>query len=177
LSQKDFEIILKKSPSSSFTKIRRRIQICNSILGCCVCSILLLLNNANSAMVIKLMKGQEVLGKTNCLLSFDTHRHTNNKMICVRFKVFTTVTMKNAVFLDVKPCGSCEDRGFGGTHLLVATYFLPDDGGDTFLRNVGSYKSHMASHTRREHSSTRCSHEWAQATISKTHDLGLFNRQ
>jgi hypothetical protein len=28
----------------------------------------------------------------------------------------------------------------------------PDDGGDTFLRNVGSYKSHTASHPRRCHS-------------------------
>jgi hypothetical protein len=29
----------------------------------------------------------------------------------------------------------------------------PDDGGDTFLRNVGSYKSHKASHPRSWHSS------------------------
>jgi hypothetical protein len=29
----------------------------------------------------------------------------------------------------------------------------PDDGGDMFLRNVGSYKIHMASHLRRLHSS------------------------
>jgi hypothetical protein len=33
----------------------------------------------------------------------------------VRFEVFTTVTMKNAVFLDVTPCGSCKNRRFGGT--------------------------------------------------------------
>jgi hypothetical protein len=34
---------------------------------------------------------------------------------CVRFEVFTTVTMKNDVFWDVTPCGSCKDRSFGGT--------------------------------------------------------------
>jgi hypothetical protein len=31
--------------------------------------------------------------------------------------------------------------------------FHPDDGGDTFLRNAGSYKSHAASHPRRRNSS------------------------
>jgi hypothetical protein len=33
----------------------------------------------------------------------------------VRFEVFTAVTMKNGVFWDVTPCGSCENRRFGGT--------------------------------------------------------------
>jgi hypothetical protein len=33
----------------------------------------------------------------------------------VRFEVFTAVTMKNAVFLDVTPCGSCKNRRFGET--------------------------------------------------------------
>jgi hypothetical protein len=33
----------------------------------------------------------------------------------VRFKVFTAVTMKNAVFWDVTPCGSCKNRRLGGT--------------------------------------------------------------
>jgi hypothetical protein len=32
-----------------------------------------------------------------------------------RFKVFTEVTMKNDVFWDVMPCGSCKNRCFGGT--------------------------------------------------------------
>jgi hypothetical protein len=27
----------------------------------------------------------------------------------VRFKVFTAVTMKNTVFFDVPPCGSCKN--------------------------------------------------------------------
>jgi hypothetical protein len=33
----------------------------------------------------------------------------------VRFKVFTAVTMKNGVFWDVMPCGSCKNQRFGGT--------------------------------------------------------------
>jgi hypothetical protein len=33
----------------------------------------------------------------------------------VRFEVFMAVTMKNAVFLDVIPCGSCKNRRFGRT--------------------------------------------------------------
>jgi hypothetical protein len=34
---------------------------------------------------------------------------------CVRFEVFTAVTMKTGVFWDVTPCGSCKNRRFGGT--------------------------------------------------------------
>jgi hypothetical protein len=30
----------------------------------------------------------------------------------------------------------------------ITDYFHPDDGGSTFVRNVGSYKSHRASHPR-----------------------------
>jgi hypothetical protein len=33
----------------------------------------------------------------------------------VRFEVFTAVTMKNGVFWDVTPCGSCKNQRFGGT--------------------------------------------------------------
>jgi hypothetical protein len=31
------------------------------------------------------------------------------------FEVFTLMTMKNGVFWDVTPCGSCKNRRFGGT--------------------------------------------------------------
>jgi hypothetical protein len=37
----------------------------------------------------------------------------------VRFLLFTAVTMKNAVFWDVAPCGSCKNRRFGGTWRLL----------------------------------------------------------
>jgi hypothetical protein len=37
----------------------------------------------------------------------------------VRFEVFTAVTMKNGVFWDVTPFGSCKNRRFGGTWRLL----------------------------------------------------------
>jgi hypothetical protein len=36
-------------------------------------------------------------------------------LVNVRFEVFTAVTMKNDVFWDITPCGSCKNRRFGGT--------------------------------------------------------------
>jgi hypothetical protein len=36
------------------------------------------------------------------------------------------------------------------SHML--TVFYPEDGGDTFLRNVGSHKIYRAPHFRRRHS-------------------------
>jgi hypothetical protein len=39
-----------------------------------------------------------------------------NKMIRVRFEIFTAVTMKNGVFWDVTLCGSSTNRHFGGPH-------------------------------------------------------------
>jgi hypothetical protein len=88
----------------------------------------------------------------------------------VRFEVFRVVTMKDAVFWDVAPCRSCVNRHFGGTHRLhlqgrkisergtsvsrwphLSDFFYPEDGGDTFLRYVGSHKiySYTAPHPRR----------------------------
>jgi hypothetical protein len=84
-------------------------------------------------------------------------------------------TLKNAVFFDIMPCGSCKERLFGGMyryHLQgdkyrrarnnvrsnlerctqLADSCRPDDGGDTFLGNVGPYKSRTASYPRRRHS-------------------------
>jgi hypothetical protein len=40
---------------------------------------------------------------------------TSNLQFFVRFEVFATVTMKNGVFWDVTPCGSCKNRRFGVT--------------------------------------------------------------
>jgi hypothetical protein len=42
--------------------------------------------------------------------------HVNGDQVCIvnknycsiKFEVFTAITMKNAVFWDVTPCGSCE---------------------------------------------------------------------
>jgi hypothetical protein len=44
---------------------------------------------------------------------------TNNN---VRFQVFTAVTIGNAVFWDVMPCGTCKDRRLGGTSVLKEPY-------------------------------------------------------
>jgi hypothetical protein len=38
-----------------------------------------------------------------------------SKVSIVRFEVITAVTMKNDVFWDVTPCGSCMNRHFGET--------------------------------------------------------------
>jgi hypothetical protein len=40
----------------------------------------------------------------------------NEKQFCVGFGVFTAVAMKNAVFWDVTPCGSCKNQSFGGEY-------------------------------------------------------------
>jgi hypothetical protein len=39
----------------------------------------------------------------------------STKLTRVRLEVFTAVSMKNGVFWDVTPCGSCKNRRFGGT--------------------------------------------------------------
>jgi hypothetical protein len=67
----------------------------------------------------------------------------------VRFEVFTAVTMKNGVFWVVTPCGSCKNRHFGGTWRRLHPGDKIGELGTTpaatsNLRNVGSYKSHMA---------------------------------
>jgi hypothetical protein len=38
-----------------------------------------------------------------------------NSTFFIRFEVFMEATMKNAVFWDVMPCGSCKNQCFGGT--------------------------------------------------------------
>jgi hypothetical protein len=83
----------------------------------------------------------------------------------VRSQVFTAVTMKNSVFWDVTPCGSCKNGRFGETYRLhcqggnnqLYRNIKQHEGSYTLLRNVGHYKSRTASHTRRRHSSYVCS--------------------
>jgi hypothetical protein len=58
----------------------------------------------------------------------------------VGFEVLTAIVMKSAIFWDIMPCAQLEVT-------LLATYFHAgilfglfldlEDGGDTFLRNVG----------------------------------------
>jgi hypothetical protein len=40
----------------------------------------------------------------------------------VGFEVFTAVTMKTTIFLDVTPVGSCKNRRFGGTYFFTARF-------------------------------------------------------
>jgi hypothetical protein len=46
---------------------------------------------------------------------FQPHFEKQSYTKVVRLEVFTAVTMKNGVFWDVTPCGSCTNRRFGGT--------------------------------------------------------------
>jgi hypothetical protein len=39
----------------------------------------------------------------------------------IRFEVFMAVTMKNAIFWDVMPCGSCNNQCYGGAYCLHAS--------------------------------------------------------
>jgi hypothetical protein len=41
------------------------------------------------------------------------------KHLSVRFEVFMPATSKNAVFLEVTPCGFCKNWCFGGTYRLL----------------------------------------------------------
>jgi hypothetical protein len=45
-------------------------------------------------------------------------KHSRTNPNDVRFEVFTAVTIKNAVFWDVTPRGSCKNGRFGGTYRL-----------------------------------------------------------
>jgi hypothetical protein len=79
------------------------------------------------------------------------------------------VTMKNAFFWVVTPCGSCKNRPFGGacrlhqqgwrclTLFQFTDSFRPDFEGNTFLRNVSSHKNHAALLPRRRNVYRVCS--------------------
>jgi hypothetical protein len=58
-----------------------------------------------------------------CLYTLPS-RGAVTKLILVWFEVFTTVTMKNAVFWDVAPCRSCVNRRFGATSQKTAFFKL-----------------------------------------------------
>jgi hypothetical protein len=65
------------------------------------------------------------------------HREKNKRQIksnyyyyYVIFEVLDAVTMKNAVFWVVTPCGSCKNRHFGGPHAAKKYYDI------VFLRSL-----------------------------------------
>jgi hypothetical protein len=54
----------------------------------------------------------------------------DKQFVFVGFKVFTAVTMKNAIFWDVARCRSCVNRRFGGTpvHARSTWRHITEDG-------------------------------------------------
>jgi hypothetical protein len=60
---------------------------------------------------VRTTRNTEVHSVVRMRRAFDTVK----QVVHVRFEVFTAVTMKNCVFWDVTPCGSCKNRRFGGT--------------------------------------------------------------
>jgi hypothetical protein len=66
-------------------------------------------------------EARRLLGyKTPVRISQETHyiSATEPGSLMLWFEVFTAVTMKNVLFWDVIPCGSCKNRLFGGTYRL-----------------------------------------------------------
>jgi hypothetical protein len=63
----------------------------------------------------------------------------------VGFEVFTAVVLKIIFFWDMTPCSA---------RCFAELFYHPEDGGDTFLRNVGYHSTHYtASYPRRRYSS------------------------
>jgi hypothetical protein len=100
------------------------------------------LMTASSAMLFKPLK-HEV-----------RHRHRTIIMNFVRFEVSTAVTMMIIIFWEMTPCGSVFYESLPIQELTTSlcnllTLVHLEDGGDTILLNVGSYKSHTVSSPRR----------------------------
>jgi hypothetical protein len=53
---------------------------------------------------------EEIYTSEACSTDVTNDSHLFEQKYCLRFEVFTAVTMKNAVFWDVRPCGSCKNR-------------------------------------------------------------------
>jgi hypothetical protein len=64
--------------------------------------------------------------------------------LLIRFEVFTAVTRKNAVFWDVA-AATC-------SRWYLTGFLYPEDGGDTFLRNIGLHNIYTTPHPRRWYS-------------------------
>jgi cytidine deaminase len=52
---------------------------------------------------------------TSCASVVVIRGAATNDNTSIRFEVFKAVTMKNDIFWNVTPCGSCKNRHFGRT--------------------------------------------------------------
>jgi hypothetical protein len=69
----------------------------------------------------------------------------------VKLQVLTAASMKfRIVFLDVLPCRIIVDRRLRGTCCLHHQGWVPDDGGSTYLWNIGRKLFYTAVHPRRQ---------------------------
>jgi hypothetical protein len=130
-------------------------------------------NSMSSKSVNGLQTHNTKLVMKSMVLSLDLSVSNNDSY--VGFEVFIAVVMKSIIFWDMMPCSLLRcNRRFAGTCRLqlqgrkkkfqLATcllagscwnvFFDPEDGGDTFLRNVGCISTdYMASHPTRRYSS------------------------
>jgi hypothetical protein len=96
-----------------------------------------------------------VCSTINCIASGNATKTNKSLPITeifhVRFEIFTAVTMRNAVFWDVAPCG-LQSAATCSRWFLARGFFYPEDGSHTFFRNVGSRKIYTAPHPKRRHS-------------------------
>jgi hypothetical protein len=56
---------------------------------------------------------------SSCVMSASSLKLNTKGSDDLRFEVLTAVTMKNGVFWNITPCGSCKNRRFGGTSRLL----------------------------------------------------------
>jgi hypothetical protein len=98
--------------------------------------------------------------RSHCHKNFQSYVTNNScirltsvsNLLSVRFEVSTAVTMMIIIFWEMTPCVSYEsvpiqELTTSLCNLLALVH--PEDGGDTILRNAGSYKSHTVSSPRR----------------------------
>jgi hypothetical protein len=106
------------------------------------------------------------------LHGFITRKVTINSEFDVRFQVLTEASMKfRFVFWDVLPCKIIINRRFrGSTYLWIrAMSNRPNDGGSTYLWNVGWQLFYTAVHPRRQIWTSSESDSRVKRTSSRMH--------